>query len=80
MKNQDTPTGEKIDFPKELLEQARSDEPEGNIEKNNNNEDPVTLADLKVNDLIINRINKKYKEITWKILSEENVKIGSEKC
>ena len=33
------------------------------IIKNNNNEDPVTLADLKVNDLIINRISKKYKEI-----------------
>ena len=49
------------------------------IIKNNNNEDPVTLADLKVNDLIINRISKKYKEINWKILSEENVKIGSEK-
>ena len=50
------------------------------IIKNNNNEDPVTLADLKVNDLIINRISKKYKEIAWTILSEENVKIGSEKC
>ena len=48
------------------------------IIKNNNNEDPVTLADLKVNDLIINRISKKYDEITWKILSEENVKIESE--
>ena len=45
----------------------------------NNNEDPVTLADLKVNDLIINRINKKYKGVAWKILSEENVKIGFEK-
>ena len=33
LKNQDTTTGEKIDFPKELLEQARSAEPEGNIEK-----------------------------------------------
>ena len=50
------------------------------IIKNNNNEDPVTLADLKVNDLIINRISKKYKEINWKILSEENVKIESENC
>ena len=49
------------------------------IIKNNNNEDPVTLADLKVNDLIINRINKKYKAIAWKILSEENVKTRSEK-
>ena len=45
-----------------------------NIIKNDNYEDPVTLADLKVNELIIQRINEKYKEIDWKILSEENVK------
>ena len=38
------------------------------------NEDPVTLADLKVNELIIQRINEKYKNINWEILSEENVK------
>ena len=43
------------------------------------NEDPVTLADLKVNELIIQRINEKYKDINWEILSEENVKISSEK-
>ena len=42
-----------------------------------NGEDPVTLADLKVNNLIINKINENYKEINWDILSEENVKIGS---
>ena len=36
--------------------------------------DPVTEADLEVNDLIIKRINKKYKEVDWDILSEENVK------
>ena len=41
------------------------------------NEDPVTLADLKVNELIIKRINEKYKNINWDILSEENVKIES---
>ena len=45
-----------------------------NILKNNNLEDPVTLADLKVNELIIERINKKYKNISWDILSEENFK------
>ena len=49
-----------------------------NILKNKHNEDPVTLADLKVNELIINRINEKYKNISWEILSEENVKISSE--
>ena len=49
-----------------------------NILKNKHNEDPVTLADLKVNELIINRINEKYRNINWDILSEENVKISSE--
>jgi len=45
-----------------------------NILKNNNEDDPVTLADLKVNEIIIKRINEKYKNISWDILSEENVK------
>ena len=48
-----------------------------NILQNNNVNDPVTLADLKVNELIIKRINEKYKSINWEILSEENVKISS---
>ena len=45
-----------------------------NIIKNNNENDPVTIADLKVNELIIKRINEKYENINWDILSEENVK------
>ncbi len=49
-----------------------------NILKNNNEDDPVTLADLKVNEIIIKRIKEKYKNINWDILSEENVKISSE--
>ena len=32
-----------------------------NIVENNNFDDPVTSADLKVNELIIERINEKYK-------------------
>ena len=48
-----------------------------NILKNDNTNDPVTLADLKVNEVLINRINDKYKNIDWEILSEENVKINS---
>jgi len=48
-----------------------------NILKNNNENDPVTLADLKVNALIIKRINEKYKNINWDILSEENVKTSN---
>ena len=50
---------------------------EKNIIKNNNEYDPVTLADLKVNELIIKRINEKYKNINWDILSEENVKTSN---
>ena len=45
-----------------------------------NNNDPVTLADLKVNELIINKIKNKYCDINWDILSEENVKLESNKC
>ena len=56
-----------------LLEDA---DDKTNIIKNNNEDDPVTLADLKVNELIIKRINEKYKNINWDILSEENVKIS----
>jgi len=54
-----------------LLENA---DDKRNILKNNNEDDPVTLADLKVNEIIIKRINEKYKNINWDILSEENVK------
>ena len=39
-------------------------------------EDPVTSADLKVNEFIIRSINEKYKKINWSILSEENVKLN----
>ena len=48
-----------------------------NILKNDNIDDPVTLADLKVNEKIIEKLNEKYKCIDWEILSEENVKISS---
>ena len=50
------------------------------IIQNNNFEDPVTLADLKVNELIIKRINEKYNNINWEILSEENVKVAADQC
>ena len=46
--------------------------------KNNNIQDPVTIADLEVNEIIINRINENYKNICWEILSEENVKFNSD--
>ncbi len=51
-----------------------------NILKNGNNDDPVTLADLKVNEIIIKRITEKYKGVNWEILSEENAKLSSHYC
>ena len=42
--------------------------------ENLDHDNPVTLADLKVNKLIINRIKEKYNVINWEIISEENVK------
>ena len=42
--------------------------------KNFDHDNPVTIADLKVNKLIINRIKEKYNDINWEILSEENAK------
>ncbi len=48
------------------------------IIKTKNRLEPVTIADLEVNDLIIKRINKNYKEVAWNILSEENVKTGAD--
>ncbi len=42
--------------------------------ENLDHDNPVTLADLKVNKLIINRIKEKYNHINWEIISEENVK------
>ncbi len=48
-----------------------------NILKNDDENDPVTLADWKVNEIIIKKINEKYKSVSWEILSEENVKLVS---
>ena len=50
------------------------------IIKTKTDEDPVTLADLKVNEIIIKRINEKYKDVCWEILSEENVKVDFSSC
>ena len=47
-----------------------------NILANGNGDDPVTIADLKVNKKIIQNINTSYKNINWEILSEENAKIN----
>ena len=50
------------------------------IIKNKDKNNPVTIADLEVNDLIIKRIKEKYNDIDWEILSEENVKGSSNIC
>ena len=49
-----------------------------NIIKYKGNDDPVTLADLQVNEHIIQRINQKYKNVDWTILSEENINYASD--
>ena len=46
------------------------------IIKSNKDNDLVTLADLKVNEIILNRISKTYSHIKWNLLSEENAKKG----
>ena len=45
----------------------RNPEEKANIIQNGILEDPVTLADLKVNEMIINGINENYKNIGWDI-------------
>ena len=41
------------------------------IIKTKDETDPVTAADLEVNDLIIQRIKKNYEQVDWNIISEE---------
>ena len=43
--------------------------------KNKDEKNPVTIADLEVNDLVLNSIKDKYPNFGWKYLSEENVKL-----
>ena len=50
------------------------------IIEDKNNKDAVTKADLEVNELIIKKIRKNYKNINWEILSEENSKLDSGIC
>ena len=58
----------------------RDTENKSNILKNDDLNDPLTLADLRVNQIIIERIREKYKNVNWDILSEENVKISPQNC
>ena len=47
--------------------------------KNKENNEPVTLADLDVNNLIIDHLQKKYTNVDWDILSEESINEKSPK-
>ena len=51
-----------------------------NIIKDGDEKDPVTIADLEVNDLILNRMQRRYPYIGWKFLSEENAKDNLNNC
>ena len=65
---------EKLLYYAQILKDSNN---KSNLLTNDNKEDPVTLADLEVNEITIKRINEKYKDVSWGILSEENVKITS---
>jgi len=52
--------------------QLRNENAKKELIKTKHNNEPVTLADLKVNELIIERISEKYKKVKWHLLSEEN--------
>ena len=49
-----------------------------NILKNDNDQDPVTIADIKVNEMVFEKFNQKYRGVDWEILSEENVKLQNQ--
>ena len=60
-----------LKYSKKINESDVKDELLKSVDLNN----PVTEADLKVNEIIIKNIKKKYSDINWDIISEENVKI-----
>ena len=62
-----------LDYSKKLNDSKGKDEVLKSVDLNN----PVTEADLQVNEIIIKNIKKNYPDIDWDILSEENVKIDS---
>ncbi len=51
-----------------------------NIIKNDDEKNPVTIADLEVNDLILKKMQCKYPNISWQYLSEENAKVDFKNC
>ena len=57
-------------------QKLKNSDQKNKIIKNTDIKDPVTIADLEVNDLILKRMKEKYNNINWKYLSEENTKIN----
>ena len=57
-------------------QKLKNSDQKNKIIKNTDIKDPVTIADLEVNDLILKRMKEKYRNINWKYLSEENTKIN----
>ena len=51
-----------------------------NLIQNKDAKNPVTIADLEVNGLILKRMQEKYQNCGWEYLSEENAKIIHNKC
>jgi len=52
--------------------QFRNEKAKKDLIRTKDNNEPVTLADLEVNQLIINGIREKYQKVKWYLLSEEN--------
>ena len=57
-------------------QKLKNSDQKNKIIKNKDIKDPVTIADLEVNELILKRMKEKYHNINWKYLSEENTKIN----
>ena len=55
-------------------QKIKNEQYKSNFLKLKKNNEPVTLADLDVNSLIVNHIQDKYSDINWQILSEESIK------
>ena len=61
-----------LNYSKKIKNSNIKDEVLKHVDLNN----PVTVADLKVNEIMIKNIKKKYSNINWDLLSEENVKLN----
>ncbi len=62
-----------LDYSEKINDSKVKNEVLKSVDLNN----PVTEADLKVNEIVIKNIKENYSNINWDILSEENVKLNS---